>query len=64
MASIVVKKLKRTGDFLNSQANIPWVPVVQAGLQDPGIPSGREAQGVLGSLSPPVRPKQDNTHTE
>lgn len=54
---VSIKKVKWTGDFLNSQTGIPWVPVVQAGLPDLGILSGREAQGVRESLSPPVKIK-------
>lgn len=45
------------------QADVPWVPVVQVSLQDLGIPSGQENQGVREDLSLPIKTKtRGETH--
>lgn len=44
-------------DEYQSFSSLPWVPGVQEGLQDLGILSGLENQGVQESLFPPVTTK-------
>lgn len=47
-------------DLQSLQVDIPWVPVVQASLQDLEILSVQEIQGVQESLSPPVKQTKTN----